>query len=210
MSGSTIMMKAAAPALLLALGGCMAGLPTQVSRFNNLSAPPAGQSFVIQPTNPRNQGGIEFGQYAQLVRQHLLAQGFREATAASAADLVVLLDYGVDNGQQKVTSYPSFGYPYRAFRPYFWGWYDPFLFDAAPEVESYTVFTSFVDMDIKRTADGQAVFEGTAKARSTMDKLPKLVPDLVEALFTNFPGKSGETVKITIPEAPRGVRPAAY
>ena len=34
--------------------------------------------------------------------------------------------------------------------------------------------------------------------------------DLVEALFTNFPGKSGETVKITVPDAPRGARPAAY
>jgi len=202
-------LKFAAPAALLMLGGCMTGLPTQVSRFNNLSAP-SGQSFVIQAANPRNQGGIEFGQYAQLVRQHLLAQGFKEATAASTADLVVLLDYGVDNGQTKVTSYPSYGYPYRAFRPFYWGWYDPFLFDSGPEVESYTVFTSFVDMDIKRSADGQAVFEGTAKARSTTDKLPKLVPDLVEALFTNFPGKSGETVKITIPEAPHGARPAAY
>jgi hypothetical protein len=209
MSRSTKMLKVAAPALLLALGGCVSGLPTQVSRFNTLSAP-SGQSFIIQPANPRNQGGIEFGQYAQLVRQHLLAQGFREATATSAADLVVLLDYGVDNGQQKVTSYPSFGYGFRAYRPYYWGWYDPFLFDAGPEVESYTVYTSFVDMDIKRTADGQAVFEGTAKARSTTDKLPKLVPDLVAAMFTNFPGRSGETVRITIPNAPRGAQAARY
>jgi len=209
MSRFTYVMKATAPALLLALGGCMTGLPTQVSRFNTLSAR-AGQSFIIQPANPRNQGGIEFGQYAQLVRQHLLAQGFREATAAGGADLVVLLDYGVDNGQSKVESYPSFGYGFRPFRPYYWGWYDPFLFDEGPGIESYTVFTSFVDMDIKRTADGQAVFEGTAKARSTTDKLPKLVPNLVEALFTNFPGKSGETVKITVPDAPRGARPAAY
>ena len=208
MSRSTKVMKAAAPAVLLVLSGCMTGLPTQVSRFNTLSAP-SGQSFVIQPANPRNQGGIEFGQYAQLVREHLIAQGFRESTAASGADLVVLLDYGVDNGQSKVTSYPSFGYGFRPFRSYYWGWYDPFLFDS-PEVESYTVYTSFVDMDIKRTADGRAVFEGTAKARSTTDKLPKLVPDLVEALFTNFPGKSGETVKITVPDATRGARPAAY
>lgn len=209
MSRMTIMLKVATPAVLLALGGCTTGLSTQVSRFNTLAAP-SGQSFVIQAANPRNQGGIEFGQYAQLVRQHLIAQGFRDASAPNAADLVVLLDYGVDNGQSKVTSYPSFGYGYRAFRPYYWGWYDPFLFDDYPEVESYTVYTSFVDMDIKRARDGQAVFEGMAKARSTTNQLTRLVPDLVEAMFTNFPGRSGETVKITIPNAPRGASAARY
>ena len=30
------------------------------------------------------------------------------------------------------------------------------------------------------------------------DALPRLVPNLVEAMFTNFPGQSGEEVKITI------------
>ena len=207
MSLSKFALKAAAPATLLALGACSTGLSTQVSRFNSLTAP-AGQSFVIQASNPRNEGGIEFRQYAQLVRQHLVAQGFRESSAASTADLVVQLDYGVDNGQPKVVSYPSFyghyGYGFGAFRPYYWGWADPFLFDHGyNDVRSYTVFTSFVDMDIKRTADGESVFEGTAKARSTTDRLQRIVPSLVEALFTNFPGQSGETVKITIPDGPR-------
>lgn len=204
MSVSNMLLKAVVPAVLLTLGGCMTGLPTQVSRFNALPAP-GGQSFVIQAADPRNQGGIEFGHYAQLVRQHLIAQGFRESTAVSGSDLVVLLDYGVDNGQPRIESYPSFGrrFGYGPYRPFYWGWHDPFLFDAAPEVRSYTVYTSFVDMDIKRTSDGKAVFEGTAKARSTTDKLPKLVPNLVEALFTGFPGTSGETVRITVPDSPR-------
>jgi hypothetical protein len=210
MSRSKSLIKAAVPAVvLLTLGGCMTGLRTQVSRFHALQAP-SGQSFVIQAANPRNQGGLEFNQYAQLVRQHLLAQGFRESTATSGADLLVLLDYGVDNGQSRVESYPSLGhrYGYWGYRPFYWGWHDPFLFDDYPEVRSYTVFTSFVDMDIKRAADGQAVFEGTVKARSTTDQLPKLVPSLVEAMFTNFPGRSGETVRITVPDGPK--RAAAY
>jgi len=205
MSVSNFMLKAAAPAMLLVLAGCATGLPTQVSRFNALSAP-SGQTFVIQAADPHNQGGIEFGQYAQLVRQRLIAQGFRDAGNAERSDLVVMLDYGVDNGQAKVVGYPSLSarFGFGAYRPFYWGWYDPFAFDSGTEVRSYRVFTSFVDMDIKRTSDGQAVFEGTAKARSTSDKLPRLVPNLVEALFTNFPGQSGETVRITVPDAPRG------
>jgi len=30
------------------------------------------------------------------------------------------------------------------------------------------------------------------------------VPNLIEAMFTGFPGHSGETVKITVPPPPKG------
>ena len=55
-----------------------------------------------------------------------------------------------------------------------------------------------MDLDIRRTADGQSVFEGLAQARSRTDELPVLVPNLIEAMFTGFPGNSGETVRITV------------
>lgn len=214
MSLAKKLLIAAAPVALLALGACTTGFPAQVARFQAMPAP-QGQSFAIQAANPRNQGGLEFAQYAALVRQHLIAQGYSEAPSSDSASLLVSLDYGVDNGQTKVVSYPStyghgWGWGYRPWhygwrRPFYYGWYDPF-FDSPfnDRVDSYTVFTSFLDMDIKRAADGQSVFEGTAKARSRSDELPKLVPNLVEAMFTNFPGRSGETVKITVPLPQRG------
>jgi hypothetical protein len=222
MSFSKKLLTLAAPAALLALSACTTGLSTQVSRFQAMPAP-QGQSFVVQPADPDDQGGLEFSQYAGHVRQHLLAQGFSEAASPRDASLVVTLDYGVDNGQTKVRTTPGLGFggyggygfhrPYYSRfggfygrrHPFYYGWYDPF-FDSGfgyPEVTSYTVYTSYVDMDIKRTADGQSVFEGTAKARSGTDRLQVLVPNLIEALFTGFPGNSGETVRITVPNDPR-------
>src|SRR3712207_719573 len=109
MSLSKRLLTFAVPAALLALGGCATGLPTQVSRFQALPAP-QGQSFVIQPADPMDRGGLEFAQYAGLVRQHLLAQGYSEAASANAATLIVSLDYGVDNGQPRVVSRPALGY----------------------------------------------------------------------------------------------------
>jgi hypothetical protein len=47
------------------------------------------------------------------------------------------------------------------------------------------------------------LFDGRAQARSQTNRLDVLVPSLVEALFTGFPGRSGEVVKITVPRAPR-------
>ena len=72
MSVSKKLLSLAAPAALLALSACATGLPTQVSRFQAMPAP-QGQSFIIQSADPMNGKGLEFSQYATLVRQHLIA-----------------------------------------------------------------------------------------------------------------------------------------
>lgn len=227
MSFAKKLLTVSAPIALLALSGCATGLPTQVTRFQQLPVP-AGQTFAIQPARAEDRGGLEFARYAELVRQRLAAEGYTPIADASQANLIVDIDYGVDNGRTEVRSFPSafgggfgygrFGYGglygrpfysrfgYGGFRsPFYYGWNDPFLFDGFGgynDVRSYTVFTSYLDLDIRRR-DGQAVFEGSAKARSRTDDLTRLVPPLVEALFTGFPGRSGETVRITVPSEPR-------
>ncbi|HEX9948260.1 MAG TPA: DUF4136 domain-containing protein [Allosphingosinicella sp.] len=221
MSLAKKLLTLAAPAALLALGGCATGLPTQVSRYQAMPAP-AGQSFAIQAADPENRGGLEFSRYAELVRRHMIAQGYSEAASPQQASLIVSLDYGVDDGRQQVVTRPALGYsrfgydrfgyggfgyrPYwsrfggygRLRSPFYYGWDDPFWYRGyGEEIDVYTVYNSFLDMDIRRP-DGQAVFEGTAKARSRTDELGVLVPNLIEAMFTGFPGNSGETVKITV------------
>ncbi|HEY0413474.1 MAG TPA: DUF4136 domain-containing protein [Allosphingosinicella sp.] len=226
MSLSKKLLTLAAPLALLSLGGCATGFPAQVSRFQQMPAP-QGQSFAIQAADAADRGGLEFAQYADLVRRHLTALGYSEAPSPQAASLIVSLDYGVDNGKQQIVNwgpsvgayggfgrYRGFGYGPRWSRfgvggrfrsPFFWGWDDPFWF--GDDIDVYNVYTSFLDLDIKRTADGQAVFEGTAKARSRTDDLRVLVPNLVEAMFTGFPGNSGEQVRITVPPPERPLPP---
>jgi hypothetical protein len=223
MSLAKKLLTLAAPAALLALGGCATGLPTQVSRYQAMPAP-AGQTFVIQSADPDERGGLEFSRYADLVRRHMIAQGYSEASSPQSASLIVSLDYGVDEGRQQLVTRPGFGYsrfgyggfgyrPYwsryggygRLRSPFYYGWDDPFWYRGyGEELDVYTVYNSFLDMDIKRAADGEAVFEGTARARSRSDELGILVPNLIEAMFTGFPGNSGETVRITVaPERKR-------
>ena len=101
--------------------------------------------------------------------------------------------------------WPYYGYPYfvgRRYRPFYHGaFYDPFWsspFDY-PEVYSYTIYNSFVDMKITRAGTNDSVFEGRAEANTRSDDLTKLVPNLVTAMFTNFPGRSGERVRVNVP-----------
>ena len=51
----------------------------------------------------------------------------------------------------------------------------------------------------------EPLFDGRAQARSQTNRLDVVVPSLVEAMFTGFPGRSGETVKITIPTRPQAL-----
>src|SRR3546814_14016209 len=80
-----------------------------------------------------------------------------------------------------------------------YGYYDPFLFGPGySDIDSYTVYTSGLTMKIDRVSDRKRLFEGTAQAQSLSNNHTYLVPNLIEAMFPNFPGQSGETVRVTI------------
>ncbi|MCF8709574.1 DUF4136 domain-containing protein [Rhizorhapis sp. SPR117] len=198
-----------APAVaFLALAGCATPFRADVARFQQMPVP-QGQSFAVVADDPQLSGGLEFAQYADLVAAQLIQDGYVRSADPAAADLIVRLDYSVDDGREKVRS-TGFGYdpywgPGRPWyggywrRPYIHGFYDPFLFGPGyNDIESYTIYTSSLTMKIDRTGDNRRLFEGTAKAQSLSNKLTYLVPNLVEAMFTNFPGQSGETVRISV------------
>jgi hypothetical protein len=211
----------------VALAGCATGLPTQVTRYQALPAP-SGQTFYVVPES--GTPTLEFGQFASLVARQLEAQGYRPAGSPQAANMVVRLSYGVDQGQRVYTQdpfarsryydpffrgayspffggyygrpyYSRFGYYGGLRSPFYYGWDDPFWYSSGfgGRVDSYVVYKSGLDMTITRKADNQPLFEGHVKARSQTDQLGVLVPNLIEAMFTGFPGRNGETVKITVP-----------
>lgn len=113
-----------------------------------------------------------------------------------------------------------YGRPYRSrWSPssYYWGWDDPFWYGTAwgPRgygpygysrggYDRYTVYKSYLDMDIVQRGSNAPLFEGHARARSQSDNLDALVPNLIDAMFTGFPGRNGETVRITVPDKPKG------
>ena len=213
--------KVAAAALLgisaLGLSACTTGLRTQVSRYQAMPAP-QGQSFVVVPQNPSDMGGLEFSRYAEDVAQMMEAQGYARAPSINQATMVVQVGYGVSEPQTEIMSYPSYGYGYGwgypyyyGHRPYYWGWADPFWGGYGGEsIRSYTYYITELDVDIRRKVDNASLFEGRAKARSRTDELARTVPSLVEAMFTGFPGNSGETIKITIPPEGKQQARASY
>ena len=233
MRNLTILGAALLGAAAIGLSGCATGFPAQVSRYQAMPAP-AGQSFFIVPMDARLNGSLEFQRFGSFVAQAMAAQGYAPAASPQSASLLVNVGYGVDRGTERYVSDPfdngyGFGGGYGGFyrpyysrfgrfrSPFYYGWDDPFWYGGGygggfgggygNRVRSYTEYRSNLDLDIRRKADNQSVFEGHAKARSSSDDLNRLVPNLVEAMFTGFPGRSGEMIKITVP--PPGRVPTA-
>lgn len=197
-----------APLAVLSLGACATPFRADVQRFVALPDT-TGQSFAVVAADPELSGGLEFGQYAALVEQRMLDLGYRRSADPAAAELIVSMDYDIDQGRDKVVAdydpfYPStrFGGYYGRHR-YRYGFHDPFLyggygFSGYNGVRSFTVYSTELDLKIDRAADGERLFEGKAEALSRSKNLTYLVPNLVEAMFTNFPGNSGERVRISV------------
>lgn len=212
-----LLKAAAVPLMLATLGACAtSGFNSNVTRYSAQLPAPQGQTFAVVADDPALAGGLEFSQYSQLVSARMAQLGYAPASPDNA-DLLVRFDYGVDQGREKIRTtgfsdpfyspwhsyYPRsrFGYRSRLYPSRFrsawgYGFYDPWF--GASDVVSYTVYTSGIDMKIDRRATGERLFEGKAEALSTSNRLQYLVPNLVEAMFTDFPGNSGETLRISI------------
>jgi hypothetical protein len=208
------------------LSGCATALDTRVTRYQAMPAP-QGQTFIVVPgEGMARNGGLEFQRYASLVAQQLAARGYTPATSTQGASMIVQLGYGVDNGQVRYQSDPfgPYGYgPYSGFgyggffhyprfgywgSPFYYGWNDPFWYGGG--VDSYVEYHSQIDLHIRQKGTNAPLFDGRAQARSSTNRLDALVPSLIEAIFTGFPGQNGETVKITIPNKPNGQTTRRY
>lgn len=220
------------------LAACATGLPTKVTRYSAMPAA-AGQSFYVLPASGQT-AGLEFGTFAAMVAQQLEARGYRPAGTPQLADMLVKVDYGVDEGRTEYVVDPPFGprrwgpygwgyrdpffdpywrmYPDHPYwsrwspGPFYYGWDDPYWYMSpnagygafGPRLREFTRYESHLDVQIVRRADNAPLFEGHVKARSQTDELGRLVPNLIQAMFTDFPGRNGETVKITVPAGNRG------
>lgn len=212
----------AVPLAMMTLGACATpSFQANVQRFQQL--PPAqGQSFAVTSSNPDLARSLEFRHYAGLVEQKMTTLGYRPA-ASGTADLTVKLDYGVDKGRDRIVRDPFddrydpfwgpwggyHGRPYYGgygrrgrgyYSPYMWGFNDPFLYGSGfgGGVRSYTVYTGHLGLQIERAGSSERLFEGSAEALSRSNDLTHLVPNLVDAMFTGFPGNSGEKVRISV------------
>lgn len=193
--------------LLSLVAGCASSVSSDVARFHQLPSP-RGETFVIVPMDRGKLGSLEFEQYAGLVSAKLTNVGYKAAPQGQKPELLVRLDYGVSAGQVRIRSYPGMGYygwyGYgRGWYPYYYDPFYPYGWGFEPEIRSEVYYNRVLRMDIERPAaeagkPGTRLFEGRVESEGTDNRLPEVMPYLIKAMFTNFPGSSGITQHIDI------------
>lgn len=195
----------------LALAACASPhyVVSDVTRFHTLPSAPSGQSFVIATLDADQGQSLAYRKYADEVSAKLGALGLRPANGPNAAaDYVVTIKYGVRGPTPSIES-EDWGPD--------WGWGAGFGYRHGPwgygawgyehRTDTRQLFTRRVEIDIYKgttydTPHKERVFEGRALSLGQNGQLESVMPYIIDALFKDFPGRSGETQRVSIEVPP--------
>ncbi len=197
------LVKRLTPILILLLGACSYSFRSDVTAFHTLGIP-SGQSVAIVPMNPDRIESLEFKSYAGLIATKLRQYGYK-VTDGENPELIVGFDVKMNDGREKIESRPStrghFAHAWHLGYGRGWGYWgsfhgDPF-YDTHDKLVARTVYHTELHLEIRKY-EGDKLFEGRTEADARSNDLPKIMPLMVEAMFTEFPGPSGVTRPVVI------------
>lgn len=181
--------------LLAMLSGC-ALLRSEVAVFHHLPEDLSGTTYVMIPFKEQ-EGRLQHKAYEEVVRQELNAKGFRETTL-DQAQIVVFFAYGIDTGRRVVLSYPIIGQTgvEADGGPDSSPW--PTYGVVGTRKTAETQYTRVLRLDIvdkQALAEGniKKLYEGRVVSSGFSGQLVEVLPEMVKALFEDFPGQSGST-----------------
>jgi hypothetical protein len=192
--------------LTFSLAGCATNLVSDVTTFGHADVP-AGATVQVVAMDAKKADSLEFKTYANMVGDALGKHGFKPTSADAKPDYIAELDYGIDDGKVMVRSDPDFGYYGYYRRPWGWGpypywggpWdYDPFWGPYSNDVQSFVVYRRTVHVAIVNAANNQQVFEAKVESAGTNSHLNEVMPYMIQALFSRYPGDNGKTVRVKV------------
>jgi hypothetical protein len=212
------------PVLLLTvmLVGACAQVHTEVTRFHHMPPTGNGATFAVIPFKGQ-VGSLEWEQYADLVAQRLSAKGYVRVAQPASAKYLVVFAYVIDGGKTTTTEQPIFGQTGGGMTMFSGNTsgilggtlYSGFTSGTAYTLPTYgpigsipvtrTTYSRAAMLDIidvpQSLASGAPVktFEATARSAGSSGSLAKVMPAMVDAIFEDFPGKSGETLSVSAP-----------
>lgn len=162
-------------------------------------------SYAFEPS-AEQQNNLEYRAYQSLIREELERLGLRAADQATAAQLKVRFNYGIEARDVRVVAPvvvdSAYYYPY--YRPYwgspFGGFGDPFWPHAYVEQREsrYVLYTRRLNITLSQAADKRNLFDVTVVSEGRNGNLAGVMPYMVKSAFAGFPGTSGVPRRIEL------------
>ena len=157
----------------------------EVARFH-LGEPVARAQIAIEPFDKADANRPEYPAYAAAVGRQLSRLGWTVVPTMSQSEQVALVD--LEQGSREAVAALSAARIGRG------------VSGAAPAGTSADVTASLLEVAIRRRSDGTVFWEGRAvdatRTGSPEAARTAAVERLAEALFRDFPGESGRTIRV--------------
>lgn len=183
--------------------------------------PPSGVSktFAFLPTKEQ-QGSLEYASYCEKVAQRLKVYGWKyDAAASDTTDYFVFLSYAIDNGETISGVIPIYGQTgggtafssgtvrtnYGTSATYTGTTTAPATFGQTGAIpynrKEYgrQLILSIIDRAKSVENEVIKVYEGRVASSGSSSEISEVLPIMIEALFKDFPGKSGKTESVVLP-----------
>lgn len=191
----------------LFLSGCATPpvVNTSITTFYGPEYRNIGSISVVAATTEQNDS-LEFLHYKGKIEQKIASHGYKIVNNPTDAEFIALVAYGIDEGKNAIVSTPIFGQTGggATFTSYGTSSYTmPSFGVVASSTNSETRYTRGIALDIVRAKDLQAghpkkLFELRAKSVGICSSIAAVFDEMLESIFTEFPGESGKARKVTL------------
>ncbi len=180
-------------ALALLIAGCVTPPATEVTRFH-LGQPIPSDTIMLVPGPGVDASSLEFRSQAAVVARDLDAVGLHPAADGNSGYIGTLKIEQSSRAGSPTSS------PFRVGIGATSGAVGGGVSVPVGAARSGEVRTNFLALQIRRRSDGSMVWEGRAvqdiAADAPASALNAALPALSKALFSDFPGPSGQTVRM--------------
>ncbi|NNC73601.1 MAG: DUF4136 domain-containing protein [Sphingomonadaceae bacterium] len=181
----------------VAMSACQTGPArgVEVTRFHLGQDIPA-QAINVEPANPADQDSLEFRTYAGIVAEEMARLGFHQAPLPGAEMIAVVevsRDSRVDAGRGSPFSIGIGGGTFGSNVGVGVGTSVGVGGSRGGEIS-----VTQLDVKLKRRSEGTIVWEGRAirETRPGEEDPATVVRRLAAAMFSQFPGESGQTIRV--------------
>ncbi len=172
-----------------------------------------GTMFSSVPVNRAMEGSLEFASYEKLISEELIKCGWRKSMKGQTPEVVVLVDYGIDDGKDVVRTVPGIGligpgssrqdgtigrgldYHGRSYS-------DPSIV-IVPQAKTVCEYTRTLVVHMVDGTDFQSgkitkKYEGKVVSKGSCSQLAEVMPTMIKALLSDFPGDSGKAKQLQL------------